>query len=171
MENFIGLTFFLLLAAGIGFVVVGARQSRSPSPGSPYTPAGVFICGLAFLWIAALNAYFEGTSPRLSITGTIGALRRNSYKNSSSDFTVIGDNEQRAAIHCTYDGTGLQMGERIRVQYIQYNHHLLEAEVLSGSVAGWHFAEPDSRRPNLWLGSLGLAALLAAYLQSKKIAS
>jgi membrane protein implicated in regulation of membrane protease activity len=169
METFVGGTFFLLLIVGLALMIFGNRGPRIPNQFSRSQVAGLTVAGIAFLWFALLTAYFEKTSPRPTITGTIGALRQNTGRYASSEFTVVGDAEDRASIRCKYEGTGLQMGERIRVRYIQYNRQLLDAEILSGSVAGWNFSESDGTWSCVFMGSMGLLFLFGAYRASRKL--
>jgi hypothetical protein len=169
MQNFIGVSFFALLFLGIGLILFGGRSPNKTFPSSPRQVVGFFLAGVAFLWCAGANAWFELTLPRPTITGTIGALAQHHGKSSSSTFTVVGDNDERVLIYCYYAGTGLQMGERIRVHYIQFNHHLLDAEILSGSVKGWSFAESDGRWLYVWMGFLGLVLFYAGYRMSRKL--
>jgi hypothetical protein len=171
MQNFVGWTFFLLLFVGVGFALFGRRMPQNPGQCTHPQAIGLMIGGSACLWFAVLNGYFELNSPRPTMTGTIGGLsQKHGNRSSSSDFVVVGDDDQRVAIHCHYAGTGLQMGERIRVRYIQYNHNLLEAEILSGSVSGWHFAESDGRWLYGCMAMLGLALLFAGYRALRRLA-
>lgn len=124
--------------------------------------------GAGFLWFGLLCGYLVRTSPRPTVVGTIGALKQHGGKYAASDFTVVSDGGERVQIHCSYHGTGLQTGERIRVHYVQYDQNLLDAEILSGAMMGWHFAESDQSLAAIFLSLFGFFCLYAAYSTNRK---
>jgi hypothetical protein len=162
-EDAVGLSFFLVLFAGIGTILSALRRPEGSPERSLRQGAGCVVMGFAIAAFGALTFTLIRTSPRTVVEGNIWAVVNG---DDGSSFKLTDDSGRVAKIRCRHDG--LREGDRARVQYIEYNLKLVEMTMLSGSSAGWHFEEsPEEWGWAVWVG-LGLVCGFAGWRQWRK---
>jgi hypothetical protein len=156
-EDVCGLSFFLVVFAGIGLMLWGLRQPKGAPARNRRQGSGLITMSVGLLVFGALTICFIRTSARPVIEGNVWAVANGGVRSRGSSFNVTGESGTVAKIRCAYDGPGLREGDRARVRYVLYNRRLIEFAALSGSYAGWHFEEPAGERSAAAFAAIGLA--------------
>jgi hypothetical protein len=170
-EDIVGLSFFLVLFAGIGLLFFGLKKEKQNTDAQHrWVGTGLIVCGVACLFVGAVSLYFVRTSPRPIVEGNIWGVSEPVNSKYNPSFHITDDSGQATLIRCKYDGAGLREGERARVRYVEYNHQLLELTMLTGPTTGWGFKE-SSGEPGYAVWTLmGVVCGLAGRHQLRKIA-
>lgn len=142
--------FLIALIPGLVLLILG--KARQPTTAQrKQLRIGGMICGVAFTYFGL--AMFIGTelSARPEITGVVRNLRQfDGRHNRSSTFSVEYAGGTASDLTCGYNGDALSENEKVFVRYLQFDHSVLYAKVLSGPHAGWSLTVPA----DAWLGLL-----------------
>jgi hypothetical protein len=160
-EDIIGLSFFLVLFAGIGLMLYGTTRPVGSRQRSLGQATGLGIQGFAFLAFGLATSYCIRTSAGVVVEGNIWAVGQ--PMRGASHFKVTDDSGQVTSIRCKYRGPGLREGDRARIQYIAYNGTLVELTMLTGSYAGWELEESTGEVGPLLFAGVGLVCGLVGW--------
>jgi hypothetical protein len=158
LHTIIGIGFFVLLLCGLGCLVIAAQKQTPIEPGGFWFKAGFALEGFAFLLFGLLNIYFIWKSPNPTITGVVQHLRQHQGKTNSSSFDIVAES-RTSHIDARYSGPLLRDGVTVRVQFVAYDHALLNLRLLSGENAGSGLNESDRSNSNWFLCAFGLFCL------------
>ncbi len=168
-EDIVGLSFFLVLFAGIGLMLYGITRPVGSRERSLWQATGLGVQGCAFLAFGLATSYCIRTSARVVVEGNIWAVGE--PMRGASHFKVTDDSGQVASIRCKYRGPGLREGERARIRYIAYNGTLVELTMLTGPYAGWELEESAGElSPLLFAGVGGVCGLAGWRVWRKGVA-
>ena len=160
-EDIVGLSFFLVLFAGIGLMLYGTTRPVGTRERPLWQAAGLGVQGFAFLAFGLATLDCIRTSARVVVVGNVWDVRE--PMRGSASFKVTDEAGRVELIRCRYDGPGLHEGERARVRYVAFNRKLVELTMLSGSSAGWELKESAGELSPLLFAGVGLVCWFAGW--------
>jgi hypothetical protein len=170
-EDIVGVSFFAVLISGLVLFVVSAQRKNGSQERTRWQARALGIVGFAFVAFGLTSGYFIRSSPRPVVEGNMWGIRQAHGKSAGSSFRITTDSGQVAEVRSRYDGPGFREGERARVQFVQYNHKLLELSMLSGPYENWRLQESSGEWSTWLLAGLGALCWIGSYRQLRKAGS
>ena len=168
-EDIVGFSFFAILFPAIVITIAASRKSLTISQQRIQRSVGLALVGFALVSFGVANYYFIHSSPRLVVEGNLWDIRESFSKNERGTRFMVTDSSGHAVpIRCRYTGPGLREGDRARIQYVAYNSHLLEMEMLSGPYQLWHLSESSGEFQFWWFVAIGLVCGFFAIRQRRQ---
>lgn len=168
-EDIVGFSFFAILFPAIVITIAAGRKSLTSTRQHIQRSMGLAIVSLALVAFGTANYYFIHSSPRTVVEGNLWDIREIFSKNERGTRFMITDATGHAfPIRCRYTGPGLREGDRARIQYVAYNNHLLELDMLSGPYQLWHLSESSGEYQFWWFVAIGFVCGIFAIGQRRK---
>jgi hypothetical protein len=109
---------------------------------------GHLLISACFFTYGIVSSHVLRVSPRPVVTGTVTAVRPMRSRMDLNYTTIqpdgAGPNGSRLTLHSESFAQQIQVGERVRVRYSDYDDGVLELDVLSGPGQGFAMRENDS---------------------------
>lgn len=170
-EDIVGFSFFAILFPAIVITIAASRKTLPQAQARNQRSLGLALVSLALIAFGIANYYFIHTSPKLVVEGNLWNIRGAFSKNERGTRFMITDSTGHAVpIRCRYTGPGLREGDRARIQYVAYNNHLLEIEMLSGPYQFWHLSESSGEYRFWWFVAIGLVCGFFSIRQRRQAA-
>ena len=156
-EDIVGFSFFAILFPAIVITIAASRRSLTPAQAQKQRSLGLALVSLALIAFGIANYFFIHTSPKPVVEGNLWDIREAFSRNERGTRFMVTDSSGHAVpIRCRYTGPGLREGDKARIQYVAYNNHLLEMDMLSGPYQLWHLTESSGEFKFSWFVAIGL---------------
>jgi hypothetical protein len=161
-----GFLCFLLFLFGAAMAVLSGL-SKKHRRGVEVT--GHLLISACFFIYGLVSSHVLRVSPQPVVTGKVVAIRLLRSRMDLNYLTMEPDGSNaQLTLHSEYFGQQIQVGERVRVRYSDYDNGVLELEVLSGVGQGFVLRENDGAFYHLLYVFGGLLFLGTAYLIWRK---
>jgi len=130
---------------------------------------GHLTISACFFIYGLVSSHVLRVAPRPVVIGLVVEVRPKRSRMDLNYTTIQPDNGGgRLTLHSEFLGTAVQVGERVRVRYSDYDDGVLELDVLSGPGKGFVIQENDSAFYHVLYVFGGFIFLGTAYLIGRK---
>jgi hypothetical protein len=162
---------FLLFLVGAGLAMLSGLSKKHRRG---IEVAGHLLISACFFIYGLVSSHVLRVAPRPVVTGQVVEVRLKrsrmdlNYTTIQPDSGPFENGGGRITLHSEFLGSAVQVGERVRARYSDYDNGVLELDVLSGPGKGFVIRENDSAFYHLLYVLGGFIFLGTAYLSWRK---
>ena len=163
-ESTVNGLFITLLFLGVACLIRSGGGRSGPPKRPKWRAIGNLLTGCAFLEFGLCTVLFVAISPRHEVTGSISDLSFHYGKYVSTTLTITGEGFPPPRLRIEgQTPKSIVEKERATARYVEYDRHVTDLKMLSGTTSGWAFHDADGPFFSLFLSLIGAGFLYGAH--------